>query len=236
MNSLTSWIDLGNPRPRDRIEDFIPVVWPRGESIKLPIVSTNCDELCLEQEGLSFRQIAMRRRTRRSFGPLSREALSALMEITCRTQRVSELSSQLQLSQRPVPSGGAIHPIHVLILEPEAIAVLRYDPIDHVLTPVVSPLDVFDVRAAVFEVVDPQAGTIVLLAAEPNRTAAKYEASNSVVWRDAGVLIGALALGAESLGLAHCPLGITGEPFVSGLVQQAPLVGVGAMILGARCD
>ena len=97
MNSLTSWIDLGNPRPRDRVEDFASVVWPPGEPVALPVVVTGRDVTRPDEATLSFRQIALRRRTRRAFGPLSREALSALLEITCRTQRVSELSPRLQL-------------------------------------------------------------------------------------------------------------------------------------------
>ena len=236
MNLPTSWIDLGNPKPRDRVADFRPIVWPAGVSITLPSASVDVDAQGNGQTTATFRQVVMRRRSRRTFGALTRLALSQLLEMTCRTQRVSNLTPDLQLSQRPVPSGGAIHPIHLLVLEPGAQSVLRYDPMGHALVTVPSKVDPDELRMSIAEVVDPQQGCVVLLAAEPDRTAAKYESSASVVWRDAGVLIGALALGAESLGLAHCPLGITGEPFVSRLVDQAALVGVGVMLLGARTD
>jgi SagB-type dehydrogenase family enzyme len=232
MSSLKAWVDLGNPRPREQVEEFDPVVWPPGEPIALPFIEGSV----ADGAAPSFREIALRRRSRRTFAGLRREALSQLLEITCRTQRVRDFAAGLQLSQRPVPSSGAIHPIHMLILEPTATSMMRYEPIGHALVPVDSGVDLNAVRATVGQVLDPQDGTILFLAAEPNRTAAKYKASASLVWRDAGALIGALALGAESLGLACCPLGITGEPFVSALVDQAPLVGVGVILLGSACD
>jgi len=68
--------------------------------------------------------------------------------------------------------------------------------------------------------------------AEPGKTSAKYSSSSSLVWRDAGVLLGHIGLAAESLGLNYCPLGITGEPWVSQLDSQGKLSGVGLALLG----
>jgi hypothetical protein len=75
---------------------------------------------------------------------------------------------------------------------------------------------------------------MLLFVGEPGKTFSKYNHATSLVWRDAGVLIGHMALVAESLGLNFCPLGITGEPWVSELDKQGKLVGVGVALLGSR--
>ena len=76
--------------------------------------------------------------------------------------------------------------------------------------------------------------TLFLFAAEPGMTAAKYGDPLSLVWRDAGVLLGYLAAAAESIDLRLCPLGVTGDPWVRRLVDQAGLAGVGTALVGAR--
>ena len=54
------------------------------------------------------------------------------------------------------------------------------------------------------------------------------------MWRDAGVVLGYMSLVAEALSLAFCPLGITGEPFLTDYLSTASrLKAVGLAILGA---
>jgi hypothetical protein len=137
------------------------------------------------------------------------------------------------LEQRGVPSAGAIHPIHVLIGDPVSRCIERYDGRSHSLQRLGSRLPDELVEACT-SLVPPQEGKILLFAAEPGKTAAKYDDCGSLVWRDAGVLQGSLALVAESLGLNLCLLGMTGEPWVSQLSQQGKLCGVGMALLGSR--
>ncbi|MBU6440345.1 MAG: nitroreductase family protein [Betaproteobacteria bacterium] len=236
MSLPTSWIDLGNPRPLEVAKSYVPIVWPGGDVVRLPERYRSIGDPRPSSCEPTLREVFARRRSLRTFGSLRREALSAVLEMTCRTQRTATGSGGAMVSQRPVPSAGAIHPVHLLVLEPDAPALARYDSIGHALVSVPSKIDTEAVRTAIAEVLDPQAGTILILAAEPNCTASNYESSTSLVWRDAGVLLGALALAAESLGLAHCPLGVTGEPFVSELLDQAALKGVGVLLLGSRLE
>jgi hypothetical protein len=77
-------------------------------------------------------------------------------------------------------------------------------------------------------------GHLILFVAEPGKTAAKYENSESLVWRDAGILQGSLALVAAALGLNYCLLGITGNPWITQLSDQGKLQGVGVAILGSK--
>jgi hypothetical protein len=84
------------------------------------------------------------------------------------------------------------------------------------------------------EVVAAPSATLLLFVAEPGMTGSKYEEAASLVWRDAGVLIGVIAAAAEALSLNFSPMGVTGEPWAGYLIPGAPLVGVGAAFVGAR--
>jgi hypothetical protein len=72
-----------------------------------------------------------------------------------------------------------------------------------------------------------------MFAAEPGKTFSKYTEANSLIWRDAGVLLGYFSFVAHALQLSFCPLGITGECWASQLDKQGRLVGVGLAIVGA---
>ncbi|MFO6292409.1 hypothetical protein, partial [Pseudomonas aeruginosa] len=75
--------------------------------------------------------------------------------------------------------------------------------------------------------------TRFLFLAEPGKTLGKYQDGCSLIWRDAGALLGVMALTATAQGLNFCPLGITGEPWASGLADQSKLFGVGLALLGS---
>lgn len=105
-----------------------------------------------------------------------------------------------------------MHPIHTLVAS-EAGGWMRYDPIEHCLVGIPeSATSVAAVRQAAAELVDPGGAVLLALVAEPGKTAAKYERAESLVWRDAGVVLGYMSIVAEALQLAFCPLGLTGHP------------------------
>ncbi|WP_229427561.1 nitroreductase family protein [Methylomonas fluvii] len=161
------------------------------------------------------------------------EALGSLLWVCCHTQELGSDHLGFPLSRRPSPSGGAIHPVHLLVLLPQENCWYRYDPKEHALHETPSKLDATIVRSSMQTIVAAPSATLFILAAEPEMTAAKYEASASLVWRDAGVILGILAIAAEALDLSFCPLGVTGEPWVSQLLEQPGLFGVGCAFVGA---
>lgn len=181
----------------------------------------------------SFGEVALGRRTRRSFSALDARQFSTLLTLTCRVQQVGDTELGFPLTRRPAPSAGAIHPIHLILLEPGTSDWQRYDPFRHALVNVPTSVDAQHVRRAMDEVLAAPSATLLLLAAEGAMTAAKYDHPCSLVWRDAGVLLGWLSMAAEALGLSFCPLGVTGEPWTSRLLDQPGLMGVGAAIVGA---
>lgn len=206
---------------------YTPWCWPIANSITLPLA---------QQAGTGTLQGALAtRRSRRTFAPLSIEQLGTLLWHTIRCQRTAPSSLGFALQQRPIPSAGAIHPIHLVTQLPDDMeAWARYNPITHSLDIIGAAAGVLDtLRDETEHVVPAHPGSLLLFIAEPAMTAAKYEYADSLVWRDAGVMQGALALAAEALGLHYCLLGITGDPWVSQLSNQCQLTGVGVAALGA---
>ena len=220
------WPDLKNPHPWAEPRPYAPVIWP--ESQLLPLSDAPL------QDTPPFAAIVESRRTRYSFSLLSDEQLAALMQLTCRV--TATLSGPLSFPQsyRPVPSAGAIHPVHVVLHRPGDDALYRYDPNEHGLRQLDISLDVMALRAAMHKVIDAPSATLLLFVAEPGMTESKYENATSLVWRDAGVLLGMFALASEALSLSFSPMGVTGEPWAGRLVPGAPLGGVGAAMVGGR--
>jgi SagB-type dehydrogenase family enzyme len=221
-----TWTKLGDPVPRETVDRYVPYEWPAGEIAYLPLPAP----VLLP----SLDEIVTIRRTRRLFEPLTQDSLSAMLWLSSRVISVGDETMGFPLTQRPAPSAGAIHPIHLLLKTLNADWA-RYDPYGHGLVQLGKRGDALKgLWEAIARTVDPGAGTAFLFAAEPGKTSAKYANAESLVWRDAGALVGHMALVAESLHLNFCPLGHTGEPWVSGLDEQDRLIGVGVALLGNR--
>lgn len=220
-----TWVDLGDPVPWPEPRPYRPVRWPDGE-----VRSLAADTPWPQK---SFADIAIRRRTRRSFAALDEARLGALLALTCRVRALGPDPLGFPLSTRPVPSAGAIHPVHLIVHFPGTATWHRHDPVGHSLVEVPSALSPAEVRASLDDVLPGGAATLMLFAAEPGMTFAKYRDACSLVWRDAGILQGYLAAAAEALDLSFSLLGVTGELWVGRLLNQPGLVGVGAAYVGA---
>jgi SagB-type dehydrogenase family enzyme len=218
------WAFSSDPRPKDAITPYEPISWPVGAVLDLAEPADIMQSFC---------DVVVARRSNRTFGPLTLVDLSALLWYSCRqvAQRPSGLGFDLSL--RLAPSGGAIHPIHVLACSYEQNTWQRYDPVLHQL--IEAPRGLLSPQSAMAEVspaLSIQKGTILWLAAEIGKTASKYENIESVIWRDAGALLAHLGLAASSLGLNFCPLGITGAKWGAALDEKKLICGVGVALVG----
>ena len=136
-------------------------------------------------------------------------------------------------SRRPSPSAGAIHPVDVLLVHGSS-RVFRYAPLAHQLEALRvrsrRHLDAFLEDCQ--EILPEASGTRIVLASEMNRVAAVYKRPESLLWRDAGVLLQTLALVATAYRLAFCPLGILGTPVVRAIGLSEQISGVGVALMG----
>jgi hypothetical protein len=79
-----------------------------------------------------------------------------------------------------------------------------------------------------------QNATVLWFGAQFERTLSRYENGDSLIWKDAGALTATLAFVAEALNLTFCPIGITGEPYMSRCLQTNKVTGVGGAYVGSR--
>jgi SagB-type dehydrogenase family enzyme len=217
-----------DPVPRQLPMRYQPYGWPAGASTPLAPRSQPLE--------LDLVALLDERQTRRAFKkPLDDATLGEFLWLACRNRSSRRSAFGPDQESRVHPSAGAMHPIHVLLAR-EAGPWLRYDPLEHALIELPgSGASAAACREAVRALVELGHGTLIGLIAEPGKTAAKYEHHESLVWRDAGVVLGYLSVMAEALGLAFCPLGSTGQPYlVAHLPNASALQAVGlAVVSGA---
>ena len=219
--------ELPEPEPRKHVQPYEPFSWPNRSTLALG--------QSVSGEMLDFHRMVLGRHSRRTFTHLSLEKLEVLLSMCCRAYSWSTSDLGFEQQFRGVPSAGAVHPIHVLVQRNRQSGWERYDPIGHTLIQVQGTSDfAIAARDSADAIVPSGDSTLLALVAEPGKTAAKYHFPESLVWRDAGVIIGALTWGAEALSLNICPLGATGTPFVSPIAFKGVMVGVGLVLIGGR--
>lgn len=219
------WPELGQPTPRDTIKPHRPLEWPDGSTLRLSEDLPDGD--------IGAFSLLQSRRSARNLFAVSPEDLSGWLILSCRVQQRQASGLGFDLTRRPSPSAGAIHPIHVVLAWPQAGDWQRYDAFDHTLRTFRSKADPAEAHNQLQQVLAAPEATLVLLVAEVGRTQAKYQHAASLVWRDAGALLATMGLAAHALSLDFCPLGVTGEPWASSLLEEHGLVGVGAAFVGS---
>ena len=135
------------------------------------------------------------------------------------------------------PSAGAIHPVHVLLQRAHDLHWERYDANAHCLTEIPGSAELAQaVRRDAEVIVSGVDACLIALVAEPQKTHAKYDNANSLVMRDAGVVLGYLSIVSELIGASYCPLGSTGHERLKTLLPKETLWGLGLAWFGSRAD
>ena len=131
---------------------------------------------------------------------------------------------------------GVGHTFTIIRPRPRNFEASVYDSRAHALARLKRPVSTLRRFVShVSDAVPPEQGTIVWLVAQPQRTQNYYRAPESLLWRDAGVLIGVMAVVADALDLAFCPVGATGDPHIGHILGTRPSAyGFGGAILGRR--
>lgn len=224
--SMATSLDLGEPRPKKQITAYTPFEW-RGKRISLPTRDS--------ARAPHLAALLATRRSRRDFAaPVTLDDLAAMLELCCRTRAVQASDLGFDLEFRPHPAAGAIHSVHTLVQRRNAEDWMYYDAQAHQLVSLPGTVAAANAaRSAADELVPTTNASLIALVAEPNKAATKYENPGSLIWRDAGVLLGYLSICAEALALSFCPLGITGPRTLDrDLDEQGRLCGVGMALLG----
>lgn len=218
---------LSDPVPRSKPQRYTPIQW--SVKRRLPLV-----------DGVfpftqNFAEVLASRRSHGHVTAASLDSIGAALWHSCRTLQTADSHFGFQLERRPVPSAGALHPIHLIVQVPGTGEWGRYDHKSHELELLACTGDVFDRLATrIEEIAGSRCGSGVAFVAEPGRTEAKYIGADTLIWRDAGILQGILSLVFHAHGLRLCLLGSTGEPWSSQLAEQGKLRGVGLGVITAQ--
>jgi SagB-type dehydrogenase family enzyme len=216
---------LNDPVPLHEVRRYTPYEWPirAVEFLDVPR-NSECGDIL---------HVLERRKTERSLGNISQNALAELMWHTARGKSWGDASLGFPLSQRPTPSAGSIHPIHVLIHRPGSLYCHRYIPEHHALAELAnSEVISFQIRESLNNFFPCPDAAAIFFIAEPGKTAAKYLNPESLIWRDAGILQGTLSIVAAAMNLGFCLLGATGQTIARSLDDEGRLQGVGIALVG----
>lgn len=221
-----TWIDLGDPVPKPTLDEYTPIQWDIGEVVYLSSPKNTINQ--------SFTDVIDSRVSLRNFGFITEPQFEEFLWHSCRTRGIGASTLGFDLEHRASPSAGAIHPIHVIIKRPQDVQWWLYQPQTHSLAELKQEsAKLIGLEGYAKEVLDGAQAVTMLFLAEHGKTLVKYQNGCSLIWRDAGALIGIMALIATAMDLSFCPLGITGEPWASDLAQKGKLVGVGLAFLGS---
>lgn len=215
-----------SPRPRPTPE--------HGEAVQFPDSLETALGPPEGMAGVSFRDVVLRRRSGSSFPEVDPSALASLLWYSVRTQAVNNEDPAREL--RPVPSAGALHPIH-LLLSTSPSAWQRYVARRHSLAILpAEPRPATQIWGEVRSILDPGLGTLLLLLADLRLASAYYDHAETLLLRDSGCLLAHLGLVAEALGLSYRILGPTGEPWARTLLPDLvdSVAGVGIAVVGGR--
>jgi len=218
---------IPDPCPKSEVKACQEFVWPVGlEAVDLSEP--------LEFNLPSLSEILDRRYSRRDFAPLSIQNTGFLLWYVARTISLEWSSIGCEVEHRSCPSSGGLHPVRILVHTPDNYCYLYYSRHHKLKRCVFESSFSKQLRDDACVVVPASDATLIQLVAEIGKTNSKYENPSSLIFRDAGVLIGYMSLVAEALGYNFCPLGITGDRHISKYDQNRLLVGVGLAWLGAR--
>lgn len=217
-----------NPSPKNN--ESIPSI------IDYPIVDTLKLSVPDSFSPINFWDVLNNRRSKRSFRKISVSELSNLLWVSAKVKNIVVQENGYILSQRPSSSAGAIHPIDIAIISGalQTKVFHYYNAFDHSLNKLtLSNFRYSDFLEHVESLISYGEGTIIWFICHPDRTAAKYENSQSLVWRDAGVLIHSMQIACSALELNSCPVGTLGEPFISeGFSEKGNVFGIGGIVIG----
>ena len=182
----------------------------------------------------NFFDLSRLRRSNKNLSALAGRQLDELLWFAAKVSQVHFQPNGYTLTHRPSASAGARHPIDLLVVKPSQPNLLNYyNPFEHTL----NTLKLDETMAGNFishvnENIVIGDATLIWFVAHPERTAAKYDNSQSLIWRDAGALLHCIQSTCAAMGLGSCPVGTLAEPYISQLFKNAAILSAGGIIVG----
>jgi len=220
---------MESPKPKQHFDKYEPFYYPIGERIKIPSFA--------KPPIRDFLEIIL---SRRSSSNLKKASFNEVLEIIYLSMRVDSIGideNGFYLSKRTAPSGGARHPVDILVSSNDKLSdrdLYYYNPIG----PSINKLTVSDSALTHFfnkinSVLPIESANLIWFSIQPNKTGSKYYNPESIYWRDVGVLIYCIQLITEYLGMHSCPIGTLANEAFNNLFDSNKVISGGGIAIGS---
>lgn len=188
----------------------------------------------------SFEQVLRRRRSIRRLYTPSLDDLGLIVARAGLTRHGVATETGRPVTSRPAPSGGARHPLRLVIITEVPLHALHphrgwvLEPDAAVLRPATATESDIDAALTKFaEALGLNAAppAAVVAVGFPHRTLTRYPDGISLLWREAGALLMLVHLVATDLHLGSCFVGTCGALYPVGAEAWQP-VDLGAVVIG----
>lgn len=196
-------------------------------------VSFQLERLAKFRRDQLFLDVLHRRECHRQFNAASPERFGELLHLTHSSKNSYVNEAGFAVEQRNVISSGALHVVNILFNQPLQPNWYWYDPHTHSAIELDLPSSVLAEKARCF-FESCTLSTVIWYVADFDLISSKYDNPISLIWRDAGAVQSMHSLISEQIGLAYCPLGISGIAEAALLSNERKLEGVGLALVGDR--
>jgi len=186
---------------------------------------------------ISLDTVIANRKSSHNFNKTTLQQLSDILWYVAKVKSTILQDDGYILTYRGTASAGARHPIDIVVYNPKLLSssyLYYYNPFEHSLNKLAgSSSDITSFIGHIDEIVNTANATVLWFVAHKNRTRAKYKYADSLIYRDAGVLIHGFQMVCTALDLNCCPIGSLGEPFISNFFKnQTGVCGLGGILIG----
>lgn len=189
----------------------------------------------LNFEKKSFLSVFKERRSARAFYPITYSDLSKFLIVTHQLIHSDKTSSPFTIEYQPAMSSGGLQAITPLLkVVSDENRWFRYHNTQHTMIAIDGQADVLgEYLNNVNENLKLNGAIPIVYAGDLKRLRGKYQNPDSLLWRDAGVMMNVHAMAATYLGLSYSPIGQLGQPIISDLKGcSRSVIGCGMAILG----
>lgn len=187
-------------------------------------------------ESRTLASVLASRYSAHELGSLKLDELATILVRTCRIRSWQGLPNGLQVTYRPVPSAGALHPCSVLIaasgVEGLEDGWWSFNALSCALERAVASPGVreFLLQQQLLAALEEPPVAALVVIADFKRTLVRYPAGTVHVWRDAGVLLATLHLCATDVALRSVITG--GVDLLKSESWNETMTDVGALLVG----
>jgi SagB-type dehydrogenase family enzyme len=216
-----------NPEPRNGTKKISSFNYPIEETFSLLKPKKKSKTL--------FFNVLNDRKSERNFSKLSIDDLSSILWHSAKVKKIVSINNGYILTTRNYPSAGSMHPIDIFVSLPNTLVkrdIFYYNPFAHELSRLTlnrSLLSHF--FYTINNCLNCKNSTIIWFGAFSSIVDSKYRNPDSLIWRDAGVLLMTFQLTASALSFNSCAVGTLGEPFFSKMMGNK-INSVGGILIG----